>query len=749
MHGETYDVTEGADESSLPAALAGRLYDRLYCRPSPRLASPPDGIAVRDLLAAFSSANQGRGRWESGWTIGRIAEGGRAIVVRDGVRFSVRADSIDVAGGPIDAGRRCRVRAGKELRRLYPGFYVAYGPGDDESPRRDDPEEPLDRFYWHLLPHAAVPLMATATSLLDRRRIAFQLKMLNDPRAYHRADAAVLYVRRDDRARVVELLARMHRAAASGLRPEVPRFTKRLADGLGFAESPSSSESFGQHRCRLIAEALWGAFVRGEVDEAARTTSVASAFEREGLDPLRPYLGPGNNRDDGPEALSVPRTAPGPIARGRAGRRGDRRSPRGLAATSPFEAAARIGSSLCRSAHWDAAGRLCNWMGRSAREAAGPDGVVAPIAEALGHDLYRGSAGVAMFLAQLYASTGDEEHRRTARGAIARSLRRYADRKDDDPGARLSVFVGALGLAYAAWRISSLTDDIDLASEAWAILGRLDVNRSSLREADVLGGSAGAIPPLLAMGRAGGFEACRDMAIRLAEELCGLDLSEPGERHATSDQAIRSGPGEPIPSGLAHGAAGIGLALLEAYSKAGESAFRDAARRAFEYEDRMFDPIRRNWADLGRPSGPLRYEHAWCNGAPGIALARMRAATLDPECGEHHLAMARAGIATTIDAIGQFLAIPRYDATPCHGLTGLIEIVWIAGRMLDDASYRARAVEAARVLIDRYADSGDWPSGLYSGGPNPSLMLGTAGVGYTFLRLHDPERVPSMLWIGC
>ncbi len=27
-------------------------------------------------------------------------------------------------------------------------------------------------------------------------------------------------------------------------------------------------------------------------------------------------------------------------------------------------------------------------------------------------------------------------------------------------------------------------------------------------------------------------------------------------------------------------------------------------------------------------------------------------------------------------------------------------------------------------------------------------MIGTAGIGYTFLRLHDPEHVPSVLWIG-
>ena len=48
-------------------------------------------------------------------------------------------------------------------------------------------------------------------------------------------------------------------------------------------------------------------------------------------------------------------------------------------------------------------------------------------------------------------------------------------------------------------------------------------------------------------------------------------------------------------------------------------------------------------------------------------------------------------------------------------------------------------------MIDRHARSGNWPSGLVSRGPNPSLMLGSAGVGYSLLRLYDPKTVPSVL----
>jgi hypothetical protein len=58
---------------------------------------------------------------------------------------------------------------------------------------------------------------------------------------------------------------------------------------------------------------------------------------------------------------------------------------------------------------------------------------------------------------------------------------------------------------------------------------------------------------------------------------------------------------------------------------------------------------------------------------------------------------------------------------------------------------RAAARAAGRALIDKYAASGSWPSGVATAGPNPSLMLGNAGIGMHFLRLHAPETVPPLL----
>jgi lantibiotic biosynthesis protein len=192
----------------------------------------------------------------------------------------------------------------------------------------------------------------------------------------------------------------------------------------------------------------------------------------------------------------------------------------------------------------------------------------------------------------------------------------------------------------------------------------------------------------------------------------------------------------------------MGLALFELYSATGRRDFLEIARGAFAFEDALFDPVNGNWPDLRRDLERPTFARSWCHGAPGIALARLKAGMLDQELRENYHTRARFAIATTLGAIEENLVPAWSDATLCHGLAGLGEIVWIAGLMLDDPTYRDRALDLGRALINRHSASEEWPSGVPSRGPNPSLMLGIAGIGYWLLRLHDPEQVPSVLLVN-
>ncbi len=408
----------------------------------------------------------------------------------------------------------------------------------------------------------------------------------------------------------------------------------------------------------------------------------------------------------------------------------------------------RIGVALGQEAYWDREGRICNWMGRSTAELTELGGPITPTSAALGPDLYAGSGGIALFLAQLHELTGNTEFRRIALGAIAHSIRQLEHLRTTGMVSPLSFFCGYVGVAYVARRVGALTGSTGLDTQVASILDRVAQSISGPHVFDVIGGNAGAIVALIALSRSTELEGCLGLAIALGEELCQSAIRQ-GDTCAWEPDAA-SGPGmasTPL-TGLSHGAAGIGLALFELHAASGRLDFLETARGAFAYEDSLFDPDEVNWRDLRLPPRLPAFARSWCHGAPGIALARLRASTLDPNRRDVYLTKARKAIITTLNAIEDRLALSRCDATLCNGLSGLVEVVLIAGQMLEEPSFRDRALAAGRALIDRHGESGDWPSGAPSGGPNPSLMIGNAGIGYTFLRLHDPERVPSILVIS-
>jgi len=52
-----------------------------------------------------------------------------------------------------------------------------------------------------------------------------------------------------------------------------------------------------------------------------------------------------------------------------------------------------------------------------------------------------------------------------------------------------------------------------------------------------------------------------------------------------------------------------------------------------------------------------------------------------------------------------------------------------------------------RGIQSVYRHRNPWPCGVVSGGETPNLMLGTAGIGYFYLRLYDSGAVPSVLLV--
>jgi len=123
----------------------------------------------------------------------------------------------------------------------------------------------------------------------------------------------------------------------------------------------------------------------------------------------------------------------------------------------------------------------------------------------------------------------------------------------------------------------------------------------------------------------------------------------------------------------------------------------------------------------------------WCYGEAGIALSRLRAGEVLGD--GSHQADATIAVATTRRHVLARLPFAIDDLSLCHGAAGAADVLLSAG----DTD---TAISLGRVALERHGEHGDWPCGVY--GTTPGLFRGLSGIGWFFLRLHDPA-IPSPL----
>lgn len=354
--------------------------------------------------------------------------------------------------------------------------------------------------------------------------------------------------------------------------------------------------------------------------------------------------------------------------------------------------------------------------------------------EPMGHGLYSGLAGVGLFYAALARCSGEHHF-----GAVARQL--FAQiRQDMERGAVLpSGGFGLGGLLYALVRAGQFLDAPELMAQGQKLAQVFPASLiSNDRVFDVHGGVAGLLLGLLAIctatGGAGGGTAL-DRAIA-----CGRHLVE--HRSGLAGQRTWAADGSPALTGFAHGAAGIALALKRLYALAPEPYFKDAADEALDWEHRFYSAQEQNWADLRLASSVPQYRLGWCNGAPGIALARLAALSVDPTSSgsERDLTDIQAGLQTTMAA-----GLRDVDNL-CCGNFGRIDIL-LAGRTVLAQAGDVAYAQAAALVGDgtKYASDFRLVSSLPRGIFSPGLFQGAAGIGYVLLRLASPSTIPCVL----
>jgi len=360
--------------------------------------------------------------------------------------------------------------------------------------------------------------------------------------------------------------------------------------------------------------------------------------------------------------------------------------------------------------------------------------------------IYDGTAGIALFMLEAGEILGEPRYRQLALDA----LRWCAATSEKRPQPFL-FYGGPLGLVYALARAHALTGDgefLELARRT----APSERARLPAMAGDLVSGTAGTILGLLHLHAAIGEAWIIEMLDRLL-----ADLAERGRW--TPEGVTWSADKENIRGlcGMAHGNSGVAFVLLEASHYLGRPELLRLALEAQRYEAAFFNAEDESWPDFRRAGRmpddifELRYGHsgddffrkvtvmdAWCHGAPGIGLARLRAFEL------------LGGEPWRTDAIHAIARTSHADPsgfTLCHGHCGNAMTFIEAARVFHDPRYLAMAEAVGERAIASKKERGFYDSGFHmlKNGFDTSLLMGNAGIGYFYLQLIAPELRSPLL----
>lgn len=410
-------------------------------------------------------------------------------------------------------------------------------------------------------------------------------------------------------------------------------------------------------------------------------------------------------------------------------------------ASVDFATGIAIAHELASSAVWS--GEVCAFHGAAPAASLG----LPALHRSFGGDYYEGSAGIARFLALAAKLADDPDIGNAALGAIRHSLARTTG---------WTLFGGKLGGGLVALEVAGWLDRPELIQPGVAAI------ENACREAVEAAGSS---PPCdLLSGLAGaiyGLVAARPYDHDGSWLTAAVTLAEAVVEQAIEDQFGLSWPLYPGSTerlcGLGHGAAGIALALEALAPHARDSRFwRDAARRARDFERQWYSPNSGSWADLRGEvadiaGGEHVFPHMWCHGSIGIAAERLSADSGD--------ILARgdliAALAGSRSQAKQLLGRPcgpgsgdELNGSQCHGLSGMSDLFVDAWLRDGDDNWLDVARACTATLRNDALRSDGWRCGVPGGLPTPGMMLGKAGIGWAHLRATHPASIRSAWRIG-
>lgn len=381
-----------------------------------------------------------------------------------------------------------------------------------------------------------------------------------------------------------------------------------------------------------------------------------------------------------------------------------------------------------------------------------PDGTF-PIQWYVTEDLYSGSAGIVFFLAELYRQLPKATYEQALREGAGWLWHTYQHRQHQN----YALITGWLGVAWTLLRVGIALDDYTYQQQALEIaLQSNSFIDNPDTVAEYFNGLAGVAIGLMLVHQATADKALLTLIDTTAQRL--VDRMRWGKIGLFSDRNQLQMSGL---CGASHGVAGVAAAFLELGHYLANEAYYRLAFQLFQYEDHHY--TNGQWPDFRRvlDNSTQQVDHAfrtgdfgfftepysmsaWCHGNVGIAPVRARAYELTQNVGL--LPILRDSIAQHL-LRGDELMDSFRDFTPCHGVSGALEMLTATAALADNPeqvlAYRQQVIDRllsikseGGIYLGGYANSVDEDTGLFTG---------NAGIGYVCLRLAFHQVPPLLL----
>lgn len=394
----------------------------------------------------------------------------------------------------------------------------------------------------------------------------------------------------------------------------------------------------------------------------------------------------------------------------------------------------KISEQLLDEAIWS--GEYCTWTGDDMDLIENEWKIVHKTVDSY---LYSGLTGIASFLLKVWEETQDERYKKTIIACLKQVIKQGGKTEYKSVG----LYNGLAGVVMVILDAGRILNCKELSSAGLQLYSQLEkqLNNNELPDSyDIIDGLAGILLALVYLNEKHQLKTL-NISHLIAEKIIagavdnshGLSWPIQGENEGLT--------------GFAHGVSGIAHALMVFSHRTQHQQAYKASFDAIRFENSLFETQQSNWASCssvhsGTSEQSIKHQLNWCHGAAGIGLSRLYLYQITA----NDSFLADAGVA--IQACEYYISswTPQQknyqdNLSTCHGYGSMAELFIFAYQVLGNQRY----LDMASVLAHRGLEARRgkyWPVGVPGARETPGLMTGLSGIGWWYLMLSEPVKMP-------